>query len=430
MTQTTTGTDTLAGRGAAEAGGTGARGMAAALAACLLVVAAGPAQASKCEGAKLKAVGKAASCRLVLQSKRAKTGLPIDSAKAAACDAKLAADFGKAETKPPCSTTGDAAALTLLTNIFVATAEFQLAVALPNACQAGKLKAAAKKTKCLLGLEAKEATTGVPVDSAKAAQCRARFDAAFAALEAKGGCSTTGDAAAVETTVDDFVAWTDATLTCRAGTTPVGGFCWTAGLPGESCDQACALVGSSYDDATRTFAGSGGTNLACRQVLDALGLGAPLGAVGDIACGPVGGGLGCAFDAPYRSRCVSPATTSWNTFGGIQRACACLRTGTTTTVTTTSTTTTTLPPEVCCLTAFFAPACVAASSAAACPAGSTVGTGVCRNDGQCGAPTGPGPCCDDGGQCLVAQGGATLAVCNGLGGTYWSSATCTPLGCQ
>lgn len=75
-------------------------------------------------------------------------------------------------------------------------------------CASSKIKAAAKKSACLLSLDARQAT-GVAVDPAKVQACKNRLEdpaiGAFARAEAKGGCLTTGDAAPMETKIDAFV---------------------------------------------------------------------------------------------------------------------------------------------------------------------------------------------------------------------------------
>jgi hypothetical protein len=43
----------------------------------------------------------------------------------------------------------------------------------------------------------------------------------------------------------------------------LGGFCWFTGSTNESCANVCASVNRSYDEATRTFAGSDGTDENC-----------------------------------------------------------------------------------------------------------------------------------------------------------------------
>ena len=49
----------------------------------------------------------------------------------------------------------------------------------------------------------------------------------------------------------------------------VGGACWYYGEIGDSCEVVCAPHGG-YDEATRTYAGSAGTDSQCTQVLQAL----------------------------------------------------------------------------------------------------------------------------------------------------------------
>jgi hypothetical protein len=66
---------------------------------------------NKCEGSKLKAAGKKASCLLSLRAKVAAKGGALDPLKVQKCLDKFSTAFSKAEAKPPCNTTGDAAAI-------------------------------------------------------------------------------------------------------------------------------------------------------------------------------------------------------------------------------------------------------------------------------------------------------------------------------
>jgi hypothetical protein len=102
-----------------------------------------------------------------------------------------------------------------------------------------------------------------------------------------------------------------------AGGVEVGGFCWFASVIKQSCNQACGAVNLQYDDATRTYAGSDGTNQQCAAVLDPLGL--LFTAVNPVPCSE---GAGCGADA-LSLRCVAPATTATSTIPGFNRACAC-----------------------------------------------------------------------------------------------------------
>src|SRR5438128_11352817 len=76
---------------------------------------------------------------------------------------------------------------------------------LPNKCQGAKVKGAGKKAACLAGLRAKVVGSGAALDPAKVMKCEAKVGAAFAKLDGKGSCGTTGDAGAIETKVDNFI---------------------------------------------------------------------------------------------------------------------------------------------------------------------------------------------------------------------------------
>lgn len=106
---------------------------------------------------------------------------------------------------------------------------------------------------------------------------------------------------------------------CQATT---GGFCWFLGDFGESCDDTCVAAGRVYDDATRTFAGSGGSNANCNAVLDDLGVSLPP------VSGPCAafGGIGCAAVGGFGSasvHCLTPPTDSMSAFLPAVRVCAC-----------------------------------------------------------------------------------------------------------
>jgi hypothetical protein len=106
--------------------------------------------------------------------------------------------------------------------------------------------------------------------------------------------------------------------TCQAGV-DVGGACWFLGETGQSCTEVCDGVGFPYDEATRTYAGSEGTDEHCEQVLAALGaLGAP---PFPIDCSP--DGLGCVRESGSQDsfRCTDPTTADAGDSG--MRACAC-----------------------------------------------------------------------------------------------------------
>ncbi len=80
-----------------------------------------------------------------------------------------------------------------------------------NACTAAKLKCVRKKARCILGLHSKAAKTRHPPDPLQLQKCSDRFDGGadpsrgcFEKAEAKGGCVTLDDTAALEAKVDAF----------------------------------------------------------------------------------------------------------------------------------------------------------------------------------------------------------------------------------
>lgn len=69
-------------------------------------------------------------------------------------------------------------------------------------CAAAKQKAAAKKLSDKVKCHGSAIKKGVEVDAACLSKAEEKFDSAFAKAEAKGGCVTVGDAAAIETLMD------------------------------------------------------------------------------------------------------------------------------------------------------------------------------------------------------------------------------------
>jgi hypothetical protein len=73
-------------------------------------------------------------------------------------------------------------------------------------CAAAKRKAAGKKVDGKLKCVAKATMKGMPVDALCLSKVETKFATAFAKAEAKGGCLTSGDAGAIEASVDACVA--------------------------------------------------------------------------------------------------------------------------------------------------------------------------------------------------------------------------------
>ncbi len=166
------------------------------------------AQGNGCASAKLKAAGANAACALKLESGESKKGLEEDETKLGACGAKMSAAFTKAETKPPCLTSGDTAAIQAKIDTFVNNLATTTATEPPTAassCDAGKLKAAGANAACRIKLESGAAKKGVPVDPTKAGACTSKMPPAFTKAELKPPCTATGDAGTVQGKIDAFV---------------------------------------------------------------------------------------------------------------------------------------------------------------------------------------------------------------------------------
>jgi hypothetical protein len=111
---------------------------------------------------------------------------------------------------------------------------------------------------------------------------------------------------------------------CGPSGQAVGGFCWYFAASGaENCNDVCAAVGRTYDEATRTFAGSDGTTSNCSLVARAIFPIAPA-ASSDPSC-TTGRGCGMYLDPDGTSveRCIAPATTAAAIGDFYRRLCAC-----------------------------------------------------------------------------------------------------------
>ncbi len=94
-----------------------------------------------------------------------------------------------------------------------------------------------------------------------------------------------------------------------------GGACWFLGGSGQSCATACAAVGLSYDEATRTFAGSEGTNGNCAAVLSSFSIG--------FSGGGPNVGVGCVQESGLGAGRDKAPTTAAASCPICKRACAC-----------------------------------------------------------------------------------------------------------
>ena len=111
---------------------------------------------------------------------------------------------------------------------------------------------------------------------------------------------------------------------CGSSGRAVGGVCWyMAGDEADNCNDVCAAVGRIYNEATRTFAGSDGTQANCAAVGTAF-----VGIAGtqDLSFCSTGRGCSMGFDPDsgyYNGRCMTPATTAAAVGDVAFRLCAC-----------------------------------------------------------------------------------------------------------
>ena len=210
-------------------------------------------------------------------------------------------------------------------------------------CAAAKRKAAAKKAKGKLGCAAKAAAKGLAIDGACLGGVETKFQTAYAKAESKGGCLTTGNANAVETTVDGCVGDVQAALAVPGGTLPQSA-CLAAKLKaagkkigrkvgctvkalkkGVPVDPTCLTGAEVKFDAAMTKAAAKGD---CVQSGDTASTEAAVDQCLDDLVGDEPGPATTTTTGPPTTTTTVTTTTTTST--------------TTTTTTTTSTTTTTL----------------------------------------------------------------------------------------
>ncbi len=126
--------------------------------------------------------------------------------------------------------------------------------------------------------------------------------------------TTTGSAS---TTISIAV---QASVSCGSGGAGAGGLCWYLGNEDlASCTQVCASHGG-YNEGTANFAGSGGNDAQCQQVLTALGV--FNGSLQNTSTLNGVSGLGCGLYGEMPYRLTSP-TTAGAMSTVYRRACAC-----------------------------------------------------------------------------------------------------------
>ena len=244
----------------------------AVVAAAVSSVRAAPTAGQQCASGKIKAAGTKAACLLALDARQA-NGIVVDPAKVQRCKDRLSAPvsgaFARAEARGGCLTSGDATTIEGSVDAFVDGIGTALAVGTPNRCQSAKIAAAGTKAKCLLGLQAK-AAKGVPLDPARVQACKDKLGTAVTTAEARGGCATTGDAAAIESDVDAFVdgivAAEPSIATCAIAACPApvacdlaAGSCWQ---PAPQSRWQYQLEAATTPTGDCEFAATGGIDTA------------------------------------------------------------------------------------------------------------------------------------------------------------------------
>ncbi len=212
--------------------------------------------AAKCSATKVQAAGKKAGAKLKCWAKAVKKAIAVDPLCLGTAEEKFDAAYAKIEAKGGCLTNGDAPAIEALVDSFVAGA----VGALPDGatpegakCASSKIQAAGKKADGKLKCHAKAIGKAIAVDAACITKVEGKFSAAFAKVEAKGGCATTGDAGTIEASVDDLVTSVLGSLSGFVATVSV------SFNPQVVLDLAGVELSVDYPQAKVTLPGTGNT---------------------------------------------------------------------------------------------------------------------------------------------------------------------------
>lgn len=173
----------------------------------------------------------------------------------------------------------------------------------------------------------------MPLDQPTCAVNGGVYHANASSCDPSGGCVVCGDDVREGTEECDDADASACPGACRADCTcpspcgaTTGGFCWYLAADGESCDAVCANNGRTYDNATVTYSGSGGSDAQCQAVANALGVSGTVTFSGDCAQG-----FGCVSCASHLDcgiilelvRCSTPPTASNASLASFRRVCAC-----------------------------------------------------------------------------------------------------------
>lgn len=287
---------------------------------------------AKCLSGKLLQAGKYAGCRMKMDSRAVAKGVEADYYR---CESRFSDEWDAIEARAAgaCASTGDEAAVkaAISTCVGDVAAGLKPSIQAPRPevrCSKRKLKAAGKYVACRMKMDSRAAAKGVAPDYTR---CESKFSARWRKTETKsaGACPTSGDEAAVEAAITMCMDNVAAGLTSSASSACPGalvdGACWFLSENQSDCIERCAEAGLRYDQATRMYAGSDGTDANCEKILDALGAPGDPFVLNSTDCSNVPNGMGCFHDLFYhlRVRCSIVPTDATSFFPDAQRVCAC-----------------------------------------------------------------------------------------------------------
>ncbi len=163
----------------------------------------------KCGTAKLKAAGAKANARTKCFEKAVAKSLPADQRCLDRADDRLLVTFLSIETQGGCVFTGDAPAVEGAIDSAIGAFVGALSPATQDKaavkCASTKIKAAGTKAEDRIKCHATSFGKGQAIDPTCLNRADIKFLKAFQKADAKGGCSVTGDVAAIEAIVDGLV---------------------------------------------------------------------------------------------------------------------------------------------------------------------------------------------------------------------------------
>jgi hypothetical protein len=161
---------------------------------------------TKCTARKINEVAKKIRAKTGCHAKAVSRGSGVDGVCLSRAESRFASGFVRAESRPPCATTGDAAALEAKIDSFIADLSSELGGPGPSACTTAKYRAAGRKAFSKLLCHRKAVMRSAFVDPNCLSKAEARFTSDFTKAEARGGCLSTGDTLAIEAKVDALIA--------------------------------------------------------------------------------------------------------------------------------------------------------------------------------------------------------------------------------